>query len=79
MLSALLNNMCPSFPDCKSKWMVPVGIVTSSSPTAPVKTIVLDDTSTTVTLDGVKAGDWVKVRNAQFVVVGHNVLSSNFL
>ncbi|XP_041374476.1 puromycin-sensitive aminopeptidase-like [Gigantopelta aegis] len=46
---------------CKSKWMVPIGVITPSSPEKPVKTIVLDDASVTVTIDGVKSTDWIKI------------------
>lgn len=42
-------------------WLVPISVSTSSSPDTPVKTILLDTASTTITLDNVPPEDWVKV------------------
>ncbi|XP_046357527.2 puromycin-sensitive aminopeptidase-like [Haliotis rufescens] len=47
--------------DDKSCWRVPLSISTAGSPSTPVKTIMLEGQSSEVTLDNVKAGDWVKV------------------
>ena len=41
--------------------MVPVSVSTSSSPDKAVHRFVLKEKSTTVTLDDVAEGDWVKV------------------
>ncbi|XP_046581725.1 puromycin-sensitive aminopeptidase-like isoform X2 [Haliotis rubra] len=47
--------------DDKSSWWVPISFSTASSPSTPVKTIMLEGKSSEVTLDNVKAGEWVKV------------------
>ncbi|KAL4217239.1 hypothetical protein ACF0H5_023690 [Mactra antiquata] len=44
-----------------TQWLVPISICTSESPDAPVKTILLDSKSQTVTLDNVKPESWVKL------------------
>eukprot|EP00058_Branchiostoma_floridae_P012436 XP_002597924.1 hypothetical protein BRAFLDRAFT_79834 [Branchiostoma floridae] len=46
--------------DDSSLWMVPVSISTSQSPATAVKTLLLDQRETTVTIDNVKPDDWVK-------------------
>ncbi|XP_071101495.1 puromycin-sensitive aminopeptidase-like [Haliotis cracherodii] len=45
----------------KSSWLVPISFSTAGSPSTPVKTIMLEGQSSEVTLDNVKAGEWVKV------------------
>ncbi|XP_019614242.1 PREDICTED: puromycin-sensitive aminopeptidase-like isoform X6 [Branchiostoma belcheri] len=47
--------------DDSSLWMVPVSISTSQSPATAVKTLLLDQRETTVTIDNVKPDDWVKL------------------
>ncbi|XP_066305336.1 puromycin-sensitive aminopeptidase-like [Branchiostoma lanceolatum] len=47
--------------DDSSLWMVPVSISTSQSPSTAVKTLLLDQRETTVTIDNVKPDDWVKL------------------
>ncbi|XP_021340205.1 puromycin-sensitive aminopeptidase-like [Mizuhopecten yessoensis] len=46
---------------CTSKWLTPISICSSSSPGSPVKRILMEDKTTTVTLENVKPGDWVKL------------------
>lgn len=47
-----------------SLWVVPVTITTQSSPLTPVKSVVMEERTLTVTLD-VAEGEWVKVRLGQ--------------
>ncbi|XP_078702253.1 puromycin-sensitive aminopeptidase-like isoform X2 [Branchiostoma floridae x Branchiostoma belcheri] len=47
--------------DDSSLWMVPVSISTSQSPATAVKTLLLDQRETTVTIDNIKPDDWVKL------------------
>ncbi|XP_013422080.1 puromycin-sensitive aminopeptidase-like [Lingula anatina] len=44
-----------------SLWKVPVKICTASSPSIPVKILLLEEKSATVVLENVKPEDWVKV------------------
>ncbi|XP_076459324.1 puromycin-sensitive aminopeptidase-like isoform X2 [Babylonia areolata] len=44
-----------------SLWLVPISVSTGSSPDKPVSTILLDKSSTTITLDDIKPDEWVKV------------------
>ena len=46
----------------KPQWMVPVSVSTANSPDKAVHRSLLDGPHATFTLDGVKAGAWVKVR-----------------
>ncbi|XP_050419267.1 puromycin-sensitive aminopeptidase [Patella vulgata] len=46
-----------------SQWMVPITICTASSPDKPVSTGVLDSKNLTLTLENVKATDWIKVNS----------------
>lgn len=48
---------------CNSKWLTPITICTSNSPKAPVKRILMEDIETTVTMENVKPGDWVKLNS----------------
>ncbi|XP_064598635.1 puromycin-sensitive aminopeptidase-like isoform X2 [Liolophura sinensis] len=43
------------------QWLVPISICSASSPGKPVKSLVLDSASTTVTLENIPQGDWVKL------------------
>ncbi|ESO94410.1 hypothetical protein LOTGIDRAFT_202512 [Lottia gigantea] len=45
------------------KWLVPISITTSTSPTTPVKTILLDQDCVTVELPGVTQSQWVKINS----------------
>ena len=41
--------------------MVPISISTSECPNKPVKTILLEDQTTSVTLENIKSDSWCKV------------------
>ncbi|KAK6166547.1 hypothetical protein SNE40_023207 [Patella caerulea] len=47
----------------KSQWMVPITICTASSPDKPATSGVLDSKNLTITLENVKASDWIKVNS----------------
>ena len=53
--------------------MVPVSISTSDNPSKPVKTVLLDKPTRTVTLENVKQGTWCKVN-----ILNHFIFASNF-
>ncbi|WAR11437.1 PSA-like protein [Mya arenaria] len=46
-----------------SEWLVPITISTSDSPNTPVKSVLLEGPSMTVTLENVKPGAWVKLNS----------------
>ncbi|XP_067931273.1 puromycin-sensitive aminopeptidase-like [Watersipora subatra] len=48
-------------PEGDFQWMVPIDITCSTDPLKPFYTTVLSSKSSTVSLDGVKAGDWIKL------------------
>jgi len=49
--------------DGEFHWMVPIDIISSADPTKSIYSTVLKEKTTTVTLEGVKPSDWVKVRH----------------
>lgn len=55
--------------DTEFMWMVPIDIASSTDPTKPIHSTVLDSKTTSITLENVKADDWIKVSNVECVVV----------
>ena len=52
--------------------MVPVSVSTASSPDKAVHRFVLKEKSTTVTLDDVAEGDWVKVTFFKIYIISRD-------
>ena len=49
-----------------AKWFVPISFITSNSPVEPVKSILLTEYSTQITIDGVSQSDWIKLNPGSF-------------
>ena len=50
--------------DSSSRWLVPLSVSSKSSPTTALTRSVLDDVSTSITIDGVPSDDWIKLNMA---------------
>lgn len=52
-----------------TRWMVPIEIATSRSPSQTVKSFVLEGETSEIVLDDIKADEWIKVRSHCFLPV----------